>query len=371
MKHWKKILLGIVCSLLIFVGVSYWMRPSVLVVPVIRGKAVDAATGNVEVFSAVERTIHSEARGFVASVLFTSGMGSVPVKEGQVIVEIDPAEIERELILSRSDLKAAEVKMKQGSLRRYDLENMEQDLAHNLKLAEEDQFPEAWVNKSKRSIDQLEQSIEQEEADVENAYEHQLFRNELLEGERSAVNVKSPLTGSLVDCYVIPGDHVGVGQALARVISAEHLVRVTLSEDDFKGIQVGQRVSANFLSKGPQLYSGRVAALNPTSDANARRRSVYVALDIPENELVVGMTGQASVVKAEHEGALLVPRRALLGNRVLVVDGGRVEFRTVTLGFLGLHLAEIVSGLNEGDIVIAEDLYAYHEGERVRPVLNH
>lgn len=371
MKHWKKILLGLVCCLLIFMGVSRWMRPVALVVPVVRGKAVDAATGNVEVFSAVERTIHSEARGFVASVLFEPGMGSVLVTKGQVIVEIDPEEIDRQLMLSRSDLKAAEVRMKQGSLRRYDLENLEQDLAHNLKLAEEDQFPEAWVNKSKRAIHQLEQSIEQEEASLENAYEHQLFNNEVLEGERSAVSVKTPLTGSLVDCYVIPGDHVRVGQALARVISSEHLVRVTLSEDDFKGIQVGQPISVNFLSKGSQLYSGRVTALNPTSDANARRRSIYVSLDIPENELIVGMTGQASVVKAEHEGALLVPRRALLGNRALVVNGSTVELRTVTLGFLGLHLAEITSGLKEGDIVVVEDLYSYHEGERVRPVLNH
>jgi RND family efflux transporter MFP subunit len=370
MKHWKKILLGAIGCILLFLGISWWMRPVALVVPVVRGKAVDAATGNVEVFSAVERTVHSEARGFVASVMFEPGMGAVLVSKGQVIVGIDPAEVERELILSRSDLRTAEVKMKQGSLRRYDLENLEQDLAHNLKLAEVDQFPEAWVKKQKRAIQQLEQSIEQEEAGLENFYEHQLFRNELLEGERSAVNVKSPLNGTLVDCYVIPGDHVVVGQAVARVISSEHLVRVTLSEDDFKGVQVGQLVSANFLSKGPQLFSGRVTALNPTSDANARRRSVYVSLDLPEDELVVGMTGQASIAKAEHENALLVPRRALLGNKVLVANSGTIELRTVTLGFLGLHLAEVVSGLKEGDMIVVEDLYSFHEGERVRPLLN-
>ena len=370
MRHWKKIALGVVCVAILSIGVAHWMRPTVVVAPVFRGKAVDAVTGNVEVLSAVERTIHSETRGLVVSTLFKPGVGSVAVQEGQIVVEVDPSEVERELIMSRSDLKAAKIKMEQGSLRRYDLENMEQDLAHNLKLAKEDQFPEAWVKKQKRSIDQLERSIHQEEAALENAYEHQLFHNEILEAQLAAIQVKNPVGGTLVDCYVIPGDHVGVGHALARVISSEHVVRVTLSEDDFKGIQVGQPVSVNFLSKGPTLYSGEVTALNPVSDANARRRSVYVKLDMPEDELVVGMTGQASIVKAEHDDALLIPRRALLGNKVLVANGGRIELRTVTLGFLGLHLAEIVSGLKEGDVIVLEDLYSFRAGERVRPVLN-
>ena len=80
------------------------------------------------------------------------------------------------------------------------------------------------------------------------------------------------------------------------------------------------------------------------------------------------MTGQAVVIKAERANAITVPRRALMGNYVAVVVADRVELRKVESGFVGLEVAEILSGVAVGEAVIVDRPHIYRDGESVQPV---
>ena len=82
--------------------------------------------------------------------------------------------------------------------------------------------------------------------------------------------------------------------------------------------------------------------------------------------LVPGITGEVTIIIAERDNALLIPRRALVGEFVYVVDGSKVVLRKVVKGYESLNLVEITSGLNIGDLVIAEQQDRFREGERVR-----
>jgi hypothetical protein len=81
--------------------------------------------------------------------------------------------------------------------------------------------------------------------------------------------------------------------------------------------------------------------------------------------LVPGITGEVNIVVAARDKAVVIPRRALLGRNVFVVKDGRVEVRTVEVGFTSLNSVEIVRGVEEGEQVIVEDLDRFRSGDRV------
>ncbi|GAB4272377.1 MAG: efflux RND transporter periplasmic adaptor subunit [Opitutales bacterium] len=366
----KKIIIASVLVLGIAMLVGRMLRTEATVAPVVRGKAVDAVSGNVEVFAAVDITLLAEATGPVVEAILSPGEGSIHVEAGQVILQIDPSDIERRIANTKANLKAAEDRLKLGSPKQYELENLLQDLSHNEQLAKEDQFPEAWVQKQRRDVERLKSEVKRQQVDLEASIENNRFALELEELELKATKVEAPVSGEIIECFVSVGERVSRGSPLVRIISDDRVVKVTLSEDDFRGVEPGKALSVNFLGSD-QLFKGEILSVDATSDPRSRRRTVYAKLDVDSGSLIPGMTGQASIVKDEHLNALLVPRRALLGNAILFVDkGGHVVRKQVSVGYVGLHWAEIQSGLEEGDLVIIDDLYAYRDGERVHPVVS-
>lgn len=89
-------------------------------------------------------------------------------------------------------------------------------------------------------------------------------------------------------------------------------------------------------------------------------------MELALDKLVPGLTGEVSIIVGQRDAAAIIPRRALRGNEVFVVAGGRVELRSVKVGYIALNMAEITEGLAEGEQVIVEELDLYRPGMRVR-----
>lgn len=342
--------------------------PEAVVVPVKRDLAVDAVSGNLRIFSAKSLLLKSEQASRVVSVIAPPNSGPIPVKAGDVVVQLEDEDIQRELDLAQVKLNSARSRQEAGSIHDAAIANAEADLAIQEELANNDQFPVAELEKTrrlleslliKRTLDQalLREEIAELEAEVES-----------LQSALESLTIVSPFDGYVTDVYTLPSDLIGAGAVVARVISDEQIVEVSLSEEDFAGVQPGQTVTARLLSQGQRLFNGEVKILLAEANAQTRRRALYVELDAPPEALVPGTTGQASVTKAQREGALVIPRRALLGNSVYVVENGKVTLREITTGFLGLNLAEVTDGLSEGEQVIVETPHLYRAGEEVTPV---
>lgn len=94
---------------------------------------------------------------------------------------------------------------------------------------------------------------------------------------------------------------------------------------------------------------------------------MFLDLSLPEGrDLKPGLTGEVSIIIAKRANAVIVPRRALVGEYVYVAEGGRLMLRKVVKGYEGLNEVEIVSGLQAGEQVVVEQQDRYREGERVR-----
>jgi len=91
-----------------------------------------------------------------------------------------------------------------------------------------------------------------------------------------------------------------------------------------------------------------------------------VSVEADPATLVPGLTGEGYLIKAQREDVVLIPRRALIGHRVYVVNDGVVEMRDVRPGFLSLNRAEIVEGIEPGDLVVLEGQDRLRPGQSVK-----
>ena len=141
-----------------------------------------------------------------------------------------------------------------------------------------------------------------------------------------------------------------------------------ISEQDISRIQVGQKVEITVDALDSQTYTGVVDKINinGTTTSGNTTYPVTVRVDGSPEELYPGMNVSAKVIVEEAGEVLSLPVEAVeRGNVVLValpgcldeqgniVDLTAVEQRQVTLGRNDEDNVEIVSGLEEGDVVLA------------------
>lgn len=170
----------------------------------------------------------------------------------------------------------------------------------------------------------------------------------------------APISGVLTSFNLTVGQPVG-SAAVATVATLDRLeLRVYVEETDLPSLQIGQRVDVKFNAYPNQVLAGQVRAIEPALQnvGGTLTAVAWVGLDdAPGTALRSGMTAEVDVVAGEALGALLVPVQALReltpgSYAVFVVQtDGELKLTPVTVGLRDFANAEILSGLQAGDIV--------------------
>lgn len=137
-----------------------------------------------------------------------------------------------------------------------------------------------------------------------------------------------------------------------------------VNEEDIPRVRNGMKVLLRTDAFPNQPLEGRVSDITPAGDPVAKTYRVKIALP-DETPLRIGMSVEANIVTREKADVLLVPPVAVVGGDVFVVEGSRAYRRKVEVGLRGTRATEIVSGLKEGEIVLAPVPPALADGARV------
>ena len=163
---WKKLLVVIVAGAVVFWLVSYLTRPVAQVIAASRTKAVRTVPGTVEVKSEFDRELKSEVSGRVMTSELEIGR---KVFKGDVLITIDPGDVELEIERITSDLVAAKRKVEIGSTLRADVDNMKDTLDNLERQMKAGAYPAAEFEKQKRLLQQLVQRRELDEVNLRGA----------------------------------------------------------------------------------------------------------------------------------------------------------------------------------------------------------
>lgn len=351
-------------------AVSYFLRPVARVAVVKRDKAVNLVPGSVVVLAEYEMDLKGEFSGRVIRSELAPGNH---VKQGDFLVQIDTSELQLEIEKTESDLATQKKKVAIGSQLEIDLENARDDLAAKERVFKLGSLAESDLTRQQREVKALGQKCELEKATNEQTLAglDNTLKTQRLQFSRATIS--APFDGTVAQVDVHPGDLIGENVSIAHLIATSRIVEAKISEENFADIKSGQKATVRFLTYGGQTYGATVTKILPTADPATQRYVIYLAVNIEPDKLVPGITGEAWITVGERDRALLVPRRAVLGHSLYAVNAGRVELRQARLGYQGLNVVEILPdehtgrpAVNDGDLVIVEQLDRYRPGDRVR-----
>lgn len=188
--------------------------------------------------------------------------------------------------------------------------------------------------------------------------EAQIARTEKSGEPQAMVTISLPLSGVLQEIGVREGMTVMPGQTLAKINSIGSLwLEAEVPEAQAAGLALGATVSATFTAWPAHVFHGRVEALLPALDREARTVRVRVELPNPDAKLRPGMYAQVHINETTSSSTLWVPSEAVIatGKRSLVIIAeGDGHFRPaeVKTGREADGKAQILDGLKEGEKIV-------------------
>lgn len=290
------------------------------------------------------------------------------VKQGQVLLELDPALLQAQVNQSEASVAGAEASLAYATI---------SEARQRTLLAQD--------SAARQDYDQALQALRAGRAQLLQS-RAQLARDRI---NLAHATIRSPVAGVIVD------RQVDVGQTVAASFQTPTLFRIaqdlrrmqidsSFAEADIGNIKVGQHVRFNVDAFANRNFEGSVRQirLNPTVQQNVVTYDVVVAVDNPEQILMPGMTAYVNIVVAERRNVLLVPNAALRFKPpasapitaaterkpagrgaaravVHVLAGRQLKPIAIETGIADSRRTEVAAGdLKAGDRVVVEDLRA-------------
>lgn len=170
--------------------------------------------------------------------------------------------------------------------------------------------------------------------------------------------IASPMDGIVSHRYVDPGAFVKTSDTPVVTVEAMQTVKieVPISERDIVAVRPGHRALIEVDAYAGEPFPGTVRRLGPTVDPSSRSGEVEIGLANPDYRLKPGMFAKVTLVLAESEDVVIVPRDALrptgAETTVFVVRDGTAHLQPVSTGLVNDTLVEIREGLAAGDEVV-------------------
>lgn len=296
------------------------------------------------------------------------------VKEGQLLVEIDPSTQKAKLDASRYAVENLTAQL-QEQRALHDLAKQkyqrQQNLAKGGATREEDiQSAQAEVRTTQARIDMFQAQIRQAQASLRSD-----------EAELGYTRIYAPMAGTVVALDAREGQTLNAQQQTPLILRIAKLSPMTVwaevSEADIGHVKAGMPAYFTTLSGGNRRWNSTVRQILPVppkplneasqgggspassgKSGSARVVLYTVLLDVDNSDqaLMAEMTTQVFFVADQAKDVLLAPIVALQGstegNRQsanVVSKNGKIEHRDIRTGISDRLRVQVLEGLNEGD----------------------
>jgi RND family efflux transporter MFP subunit len=297
-----------------------------------------------------QASVKAKGAGEVREVLVREGE---PVKAGQVLVKMDTSDYQARLDQAKGALQAA-----RGQLQ----------IATKARDNNKALLDKGFI--SKNAFDNAASQFDIARANVESA------RGALDVAQKALTDtmIRAPISGLISSRTVQPGEKVPVDFHLLDVVDLRQMeMEAAVPASEIMHVALGQEVQVR-VEGMTQPLKGKVARINPATQAGSRSILVYIQIDNPEGILRVGMFGEAQLTIAKKTGVLTVPQSAVRNEAgdayVYAIENGKLAQKPVTLGMSGDdgegNAVEILAGLDNGARVVKTNLGSLQGGSRVR-----
>lgn len=256
-------------------------------------------------------TIGSELSGTVRSVRVDV---NDKVKKGQLLVELDTAKLDSQVLRSRASLAAAQARQAQTAATTKEAQATLARLEEVARLSGGKVPSAAELDSGRATVARALADENSTRAAMQDA------RAALSTDETnlSKASIRSSIEGVVLTRSVEPGNAVAASlQAVTLFTVAEDLVRlrldVNVDEADVGAVMVGQAASFTVSAYPARRYPAKVTRVSFGSTKTDNVVTYITLLEVNNSDLSLrpGMTAAATITSTERTGVLLVPNTAL------------------------------------------------------------
>lgn len=324
-------------------------------IPVVQTMVVRTTGGDSEGYS-----YSGEVRGrYESQLAFQTGgkitqqavqLGSV-VKQGQILAKLDPVDIQQGVNIAKAQVASVQ---SQFQLAKDNYERFQ-------KLFAREAVSQAELDNARNGYQTAAAALSQVKTQYANATHQSDY-----------CNLYANALGVVTAIYAEIGQIVGPGQPIVTIVrDGEKEVEINVPENRLDEIRNAQELQAKFWALPNLSVAARVREVAPMADAVSHTYKVRVGLTNPPAELKLGMTASVSLKGAAGDQATIyLPLTAIYQTgdnpEVWIYRNGTVHLRPVTVGEFGDDQVQVLSGLQEGDVVVTAGVHLLQESQKVR-----
>ncbi|MFC6339901.1 efflux RND transporter periplasmic adaptor subunit [Pseudomonas sp. CCM 7891] len=296
------------------------------------------------------------------------------VKEGQLLVEIDPSTQKAKLDASRYAIENLQAQLQeqraQHELARQKYQRQQKLAARNATREEDVQTAKAELSATRARVDMFQAQIRQARASLRSD-----------EAELGYTRIYAPMSGTVVAVDAREGQTLNAQQQTPLILRIAKLSPMTVwaevSEADIGHVKPGMHAYFTTLSGGTRRWTSTVRQILPvppkplneasqgsgspasSSKSGSGRVVLYTVLldvDNPDHALMAEMTTQVFFVAGRVQNVLTAPVAAFKGaigvdrqQARVVARNGDIEQRQVRTGLSDRLRTQVLEGLAEGE----------------------
>ncbi len=192
------------------------------------------------------------------------------------------------------------------------------------------------------------------------------------EARRADTILSSPIDGTVTSRSMDPG---AIASSGSQILTVEFLdwvyVTATIPIEQTSAVVSGMPATITFDALPGQTFSGNIAQVNPSADAQSRQFGIQIRLENLDHRLRPGMFAKLNLVLSRVDALVTVPREAVkqVGDtyHVFTVDSDSTAHdQVVTIGASDSQSIEIKQGLKAGDKVVSLSYQPVKDGQKIK-----
>lgn len=332
---------------------SQLAAPTVTVVQARRGAPTQEIVlpGNIQAF--VDAPIYARTNGYLKRWYFDIGS---PVKQGQLLAEIESPEVDQQLSQAQADLGTAMANL-----------NLSQITANRLSdLIKQDAVSQQETDNAVSDLAARNTAVKSAQANVDRLKQLVSFEKVYAPFD-GVVTARNTDIGQLIDS----GSSGGQARSLFQVAAINRLrVFISVPQIYSQASVPGLKSDLTFAEFPGRRFQGTVARTSRSIDPMARTLNVEVDVDNSKGDLFPGAYTEVHLKLKDGVPTMTIPVSALLfrqeGLRIAVVKSDNTaELVPVTLGRDFGDYAEITTGLTGQERIISNPPDSIIDGEQL------
>lgn len=302
--------------------------------------------------------VFGKSNGVIEKVYVTEGMR---VKKGDPIFQLDNKNLK--IATENARLASNATDYKKNAAKLLDAKNIielaEKKVINDSLLLERQK--NLWTKNigSRIELEQKELNLENSKVSLANAHVkyEDLNRQLKLSSDQSKNNLE--IAKIMEDDFIIRSEVEGViykinrekgelinGTEPAAVIGTdEFIIELSIDELDIVKITKGQQVIIRMDSYKSEIFEAEIISIDPMMNMRTRSFQAEAVFTKKPSKLFPNLTVEASIVINTKQDALTIPRKYLINNSTVILEGGKLQ--EVETGLMDYDLVEIKSGINE------------------------